>query len=221
MENTGNIIVIDCETGGLLCRKNPITQIALQSFRLDTLEVISRYDSFIQPYNNLLLEDAAMKYTGITLGQLENGKLIQKVVEDLSIEFTKANTANSYTKKPILVGHNIPFDIGFICYAFNYCKVDISKYLDCKEDAWGNKQPVYQDTMWLSRNKWANDPKMTKFNLGACCEKAGIELTDAHAAQNDVTATKSLFIYHLNHLRSGVSTTQESEESRFRLKFQF
>lgn len=220
--NTANIICLDTETGGLFCRKNPITQVALQSFQLDTLTEISRFDSYIKPYNGMELEQKALDVTGITLMKLQaSGKEIKEVVGLLVEEFSKANAGNSGFKKAILLGHNITFDIGFICYAFNYCKVDISKYLDCKEDAWGNKVPTYLDTMWDSRKKWANDASMTKYNLTACCEKAGIEITDAHSAQNDVTATKALFIYLLNNLRTGGATSKESEEARFRQTFQF
>ena len=41
-----------------------------------------------------------------------------------------------------------------------------------------------------------------KLNLGACCERAKIKLTDAHGAMNDVVATAELFRWYMKKLRA-------------------
>lgn len=218
-------ICIDCETGGLSALKNPMCSIAMISFGLYDGKELGRYESYIKPYGDLSYEEKAMQYTGITYAKLNTGKTIKEVVTDLCEQFSLANPFG-HTKKPILVGHNIMFDIQFITYAFNLCRVDISKYLDCKEDALGNPYPSYFDTMWLSRMKWGGDESMIKYNLDACCTKANVSLTDAHDAMNDVVATKDLFIHFMNGLRTSGNDLQQGNEGdiikhRVRKHFQF
>jgi DNA polymerase III alpha subunit (gram-positive type) len=203
MHKIQSVVTNDVETGGLNPTKNPMCSIALSSFSLADGKQISKYSTFIKPYANLTYEDAAMKYNGITYAQLNAGKDIKTVVKDLCEEFEKANTARTHTKKPVLMGHNDGFDLGFILFAFDYCKVDISKYLHCNMNHKGEMVPFVYDTMWLSRMTWGADEAMSKYNLTACCEKAGVSLTDAHDAANDVAASEALFIYFMNRLRTG------------------
>lgn len=223
-----SVICIDCETGGLVPSKNAITQIAMISFSLADAKEIGRYESFIQPYAELQYDDEALKYTGITYQMIMSGKEAKQVVSELCEQFKLANTAQTHTKKPILLGHNIQFDIAFITYLFNHCKVDISKFIDCKIDAYGKQYPAYFDTMWLSRMKFGADHLMTKYNLASCCEKEGVSLTDAHSAMNDVVSTKDLFISYMNSMRSGSSISSNPgqdngviEKERPRKHFQF
>lgn len=212
LNTTAAIICIDTETGGLDCLKHPMAQIALQSFHLDTFKEISRFDTYIQPYADLVYQDEALKFNGITMSQIKSGLTIKETVAKLCEEFTKANPTKNFRKKPILLGHNITFDIGMIMFAFRFCKVDISKYLDCKQDAYGNEYPVYFDTMWLARAMYAADEKMTKYNLTACSEKAGVEIVDAHSAQNDIIATKELFVHFISNMRKQGSSFSSSNQ---------
>ena len=56
------------------------------------------------------------------------------------------------------------------------------------------------------------DEKMT---LGATCERAGIRLTDAHGAMNDVEATAEYFRYCVQRLRAeGEITATERKKRR-------
>lgn len=218
------VIVIDCETGGLNPAKNPVTQIAYQAFELDSYKPILEWSSYIKPYDtSLQYEKAALDYTGITMSMLENeGLPIKDVVAKMCEDFSKANT-NGHTKKPIMLGHNIGFDIGYIHAMFKFCKADLGKYFSSNKNCLGEEIPQYYDTLLMSKQKWANDPKMTKYNLSACCSKAGVEITDAHHAMNDVKATKELFFYLTNGLRSGSTEATEDtiQHTRFRNHFQF
>ena len=48
----GNIVVAifyDFETGGLDCTKSAATQISLHAVRLDTFEVMAKYNAYIYP----------------------------------------------------------------------------------------------------------------------------------------------------------------------------
>ena len=51
----GNIVVAifyDFETGGLDCTKSAATQISLHAVRLDTFEVMAKYNAYIYPYKD-------------------------------------------------------------------------------------------------------------------------------------------------------------------------
>jgi DNA polymerase III alpha subunit (gram-positive type) len=215
-----NIICIDFETGGLDARKNPITQVAVQSFDISNLKEISRYKSYVQNYDDLEYVQKALDVTGITMKQINQGLSIQEVVKDLIVEFKKANTANSHTKKPVLLGHNVGFDISFLQYIFKHCKEDLGKYINCQKDYKGDPIPLFYDTMLMARLKWGGDATMTSFTLASCCEKAGVDLIDAHDAHNDVTATRELFEYFVRLMRQESDGIQTKSISRIRDTFE-
>jgi DNA polymerase III epsilon subunit-like protein len=222
MSLVNSIIVIDFETGGLKPKNNPIVEVAFQAFDLDSLKPLIEYSTFVQPYNNLVIEPQALAANGISMQQIATGIPIKQMVNELAIKFKEANSSGNARKKPILVGHNIGFDIGFLCYAFDLCKVDIGKYLDCNEDAWGNQIPKSFDTLLLAKQLWGPDPNMAKYNLGACCAQAGVELSDAHRAMNDVRGTKELFFYLTNKLRAASDgSVTKTEHQRLRNNFHF
>ncbi len=199
------IAILDSETGGLIPTKNPMCSIGISSFSCLDGSDIGNYHSLIQPYANLVYEDKAMAYHGIKYGELLKGKSIKQVVADLCEEFIKANLQRGRTTKPILAGHNIGFDIGMLQYAFTHCKVDISKFLSCYTDGFGNQVPHSIDTRWLSTMKYGGDMSMDNYKLSYCCEKNGISLSDAHNAANDVASTKQMLILYMNQLRSNIA----------------
>jgi DNA polymerase III epsilon subunit-like protein len=220
--NVNPIICIDVETGGFSCLKNPITQIAFQSFNLENFEEIVRYDSYVLPYNNLTIEEQALKATGLTHQIINSkGKELKEVIKDVVRLFKESNIAGGY-KKPILLGQNIKFDIGFIQYAFDYCKEDLSKLIAGDKDYKGFFRPEYFDTMWLSRLKWQGEG--IKYDLSSNCQRAGVDLVDAHNAHNDVTATRELLIKLVSDLRNqsgGTSNNSDEIRHRSKIKFQF
>jgi DNA polymerase III alpha subunit (gram-positive type) len=260
------VICIDKETSGLDCTRNPITQLALRSFRADTLEDISRFSTFVRPYamaefekdgvttsvcprsyfnelpegkkrgakshellkangwtetkSGLLHDWGALDYTNTTHEKINEGIDSRDLVSRLCDEFTKANTGNGYTTKPILLGHNVVFDISFLQWLFVFHKKDLSKYLDGKTDGYGNFQPTYIDTLNMARQRWYHEP-MANYKLGTCCEKAGVELVDAHEAMADVNATVELFHYFTHSLRNGSAGTGETQVVKTRHSFSF
>lgn len=219
-EKINHLIVLDFETGGLSPKKNPITQIAMKGVRGDTFEDINEYSAFVKPYDNLDLEEAALKATGIDYVKIMSGVELKQMMKEFVDKIDQVKQISSRTHKPILIGHNIGFDMGFLSYACDKTKTDLSKFLDGKDDYKGNFNPTYIDTLYLSRLMWANDPTITKFNLTSCCRKAELEEFDAHNALNDINATKDLFYFLINKMRSGTNDNKQ-KEVKFRDFFQF
>jgi DNA polymerase III alpha subunit (gram-positive type) len=104
-------------------------------------------------------------------------------------------------QKLILAGHNIQaFDIPHLSDLFSRFKKDLSKFVFAN-----NGHIVSIDTLKISTLLWSNiiqegDEKMT---LGACCDRAGIQLVDAHNAMADVRANSALIRYYRKCFQAG------------------
>ncbi len=208
-------IGLDFETGGLDCTRCACTQIAVQAIRLDTLEVFDRYDAYIAPYHKQELgaakrkvlktkhelaqpsermdyEQVALDYSHITMNTLISQGSDMKEVAAGVIRFAQKSALSKGAQcKPILVGQNIAFDIGFLQQLMSYAGLaaDFEKAFAGRKDFYGNFQPHYIDTILLSRLALAGDPTMASYKLELIAERFGIELDDAHDAAADVAAT--------------------------------
>ena len=231
-------IVLDFETGGLTCIDSACTQLAMQAVRMDTWEVLERYEKYITPYNKqelggtpkrkvlktrqTLLEEeqgvpmkyepVALTYSGITMETLNLLGVDIKEVANSVIEFAKRNTlSKGHQCKPILIGQNITFDIGFLQQMMNYAGL-VKEY--------GNFQPHYVDTIDLGRFAFAHQPEVTSYKLELLSERLGIELDDAHDAGADVTATLNVAAVCSVRLRQegGEVTIAKKEKTRAHFK---
>jgi DNA polymerase III epsilon subunit-like protein len=101
----------------------------------------------------------------------------------------------------------VGFDIAMIKHAFAYCKKDMTKYFSSN-----NKEIVSVDTLQIARFVWGVKSTNTdeSWKLGKCCERAGIELFDAHGAMSDVVATLELVRYY-SRLGNNVVGAKEKE----------
>lgn len=210
-------IVLDFETGGLDATRCACTQIAMQSVRFDTWDLIDRQACYILPYNrqeigiskrkvlrsrreveqgldSVLMdyESAALNYSGITMEQLhESGIDIRDVAATVIRMAEGATLSKGPQCKPVLIGQNITFDIAFMQQLMNYAGMvkEFEKAFAGSKDFYGNFQPHYIDTIDLARLALAHDPGVSSYKLELICERMGIELDDAHDADADVTAT--------------------------------
>ena len=176
-------LIADVETGGLSAKKNPITEIAIVGLDYEYNKTIE-YSSLIKPYDeNLIYEKKAAEYTGISKELCEKeGKDIKQVFEEVT-ELVKSLKVGKY-QKPYLVGHNlIEFDFDFLNEFFLRFNKDIFELVDT----------FLLDTLKLSRMKYGKE-EVGGFTLEKCCERAGIQLIDAHRGMNDTKATADLFI---------------------------
>lgn len=227
-------IGLDFETGGLDPQTCACTQIAVQAVRLDTWQVIDQYQAYIYPYNKqsaglpikkvlrtrseIAREDnkpmeygeKALEYSAITMQMLQQkGVDINKVAAEI-IAFVKRNTISTGKQcKPILIGQNIPFDIGFLQQLMNYAGLmeEFEKTFAGTKDYYGNFQPHYIDTIHIGRLAFAADKEITSYKLEIIASQLGVELDDAHDAAADVTATLDVLGVYTSRLRNNEGAT--------------
>jgi len=241
-------IGLDFETGSLDCTSGACTQIAMQAVRLDTWAVTDRYVQYIYPYEKqdiggpvkrkvlrsrheqeerplMDYQQEALTYSGISMGILEKQGIDMKEVGSKVIDFARKNTlSKGHQGKPILIGQNIPFDIGFLQQLMNYCGLvkEFEKTFSGAKDFYGNFQPHYLDTIFIARMALAHDPAVTSYKLELIAERLGIELDDAHDADADVTATLNIGRVCSGRLRNmegaGEILIQKPEKTRQHFK---
>lgn len=214
----GNYIILDNETGGIDINKNPITQFAAIGIDSRTLKEISRIEFYIQPYNGLEITEASLEATLVNIKDVEAGMKLEDAIEAIT-KFCKTVAGSSHnTRKPVIVGHNVAFDIAFLEKAFELAGKDMSKCF-----AQNNGIYLHIDTLQLSRLKWGIGLKSDdnqSFNLTNCMMRAGIEMVDAHGAMNDVLATKALLEFFSASFQGSDKVEVEIDEGeRFRDTF--
>jgi DNA polymerase III alpha subunit (gram-positive type) len=188
-------IVFDVETGGLDETRNPITQYAAMVLDGCTLKVKDRFETFVKPYNNLTIEPIALKSTMVSMSDINSGVNIKEFVDAVTgwWDEWQASAKNRELGRLIAVGHNVPFDIRFVDCAL--------KYAGAKGGFFHYHHPNFIDTFAIGKLAWGTD-REAKLNLGMCCKRAGVKLTDAHGAMNDVEATADLLRWYVKKLRA-------------------
>lgn len=236
MSKVDGYIVLDFETGGLQHKLCPATEIGVVVLHPDTLEEVSRYSQYIKsdlqmvddsfkptsipenPYEGGYYFRGAFNTTGIKIETIQSEGLdVNKVVAGLIEEFKKAKFTKSGFSKPMIVGHNLAFDIPYLQTLFKLAKQDLSKYILGVKDHHDVWYPAYKDTMHISKECW---PKEEVFKLGVCCARAGIEIYDAHRAINDVVATCDLLRYFWFRMRSDSVSGEKTEIKKTRRTFE-
>lgn len=235
-------IVLDFETGGTDCKKDGITQIAAHAIRLDTFEVIGKYKDYISLYpkpefvkrrvlkkKREAHEIEYMNYnwkmmeekTSITRSMLEKQGVDIKIACKNFIELCeKATLTKGCTGKPILVGQNIPFDIGFLKQMFFVAGEKIEKCLECHKDFDGY-HPTFIDTLHQARLTYANDETFASYSLGQIAEALEVELDDAHDADADVEATREILRILSQRMRNKDGQAGGIEKVKTRKHFKF
>ena len=223
MAEKSNIItafVLDFETGGLDCVKCAATQISIHAVRLDTFDTMEKLNLYIKPYyykanakkvkkrvlkskyeeedeDEVLMTytDSAEKVSGITLDKLyDDGLELEEVCQSI-IDFVTRNTFEvQKAYKPIIVGQNILFDMGFMQQIMVYTGKweEFCKLFRTHKDYFGNEQIYYLDTILLSQLALCHDKSVISYKLELVAERLSVELDDAHDADADVTATADI-----------------------------
>ena len=93
-----NYIVFDCETGGLDESKNPITQYAAVILDGKTLKEIDRWETFVKPYADLVIEQEALDRTMVSMSDINSGLNVKEFIATAT-EFWEAHRVK--TKKRV------------------------------------------------------------------------------------------------------------------------
>ena len=202
-----NYIVFDCETGGLDETKNPITQYAAVILDGKTLKEIDRWETFVKPYADLVIEQEALDRTIVSMSDINLGLNVKEFIATAT-EFWEAHRVKTKKREMgrlVPVGHNIPFDNRMLNWALNYLKKpNVEEWMF----------PNIIDTFPLAKLAFGINGE-EKINLGASCTAAKIKLTDAHGAMNDVEATADLLRWYMRKLRAKKGdSVNESNQGR-------
>lgn len=225
MAAPNSYVVLDFETGGFSPTENAIVEFAYIIIRGDDFSEICQAEMLVRPYDpKLIYSPEAEKVHGLSKEQLlEEGLELKEVAERFSRDLKSAKISTSGGAKPVIVGHNVAFDIAFLQHlAFYSGKVlKLDTLLDGKADFYGNFQPNFLDTLKFSRMIWQHDEEVTKYTLDKTLERAGLEVTDAHRALNDVAGTRDFFVWVNERMRSEAeekaALTQAKVRSHFKI----
>lgn len=228
-------IIYDYETGGLAnkshipARKNlpnpkvvPMVEFAAIVLNGSDLSEVLRYENIIRPYDdNLEYQEGATKIHGITKAKaMKEGISLKKFGEDFVTLCREAGQISTAYAKPVLVAHNCGFDNAYIEDLCDRQNINLSKLVHGYVGSDSKFRMITIDTIIDAKKMWGGDVSMASFNLKACCDKAGVDLVDAHRAMPDVESLADLFRYFIQHTRTGTGN-MAFEGSRFRKTFQF
>lgn len=207
---TSNFIVHDCETGGLKPEENPITQYACIILEGTTLKELDRYETFVKPYADLKIEQAALDKTMVTMSDIKNGISVKEFINTTHELWKQYQSKAKWedARRMVSVGHNISFDHRMLEWAFQYCK---------KGSIWQLLQDNFIDTMTLTKLTWGVNGN-EKITLSDAIRYAKLKITDAHGAMNDVEATADLLRWFMKKLRSKKGEASVEKEVRERTK---
>ena len=174
------------------------------------MKEINRWETFVKPYDGLEVTKGALETTGLKMADINEGMDKKDLVNSLITYFKESSPNNRPENRPVLVGHNVQFDMGFLEYVFNSVGKSSFDFIN----------PTQIDTMALTKMYNQTD----KLKLEVCCSEFGIELKNAHRAMPDVVATTSLLKHYINVLRNTENTKVETatdKPDKKRTKFQF
>lgn len=228
-------IIFDYETGGLASKSSdpnmrklpdpkvvPIVEFAAIVLNGSDLSEILRYENIIRPYDDKLeYQEGATKIHGISKAKaLKEGISLKQFGQDFVTLCKEAGDVSTRYAKPVMVAHNCGYDNPFTEDLCERERIDPSKILHGYVGQDGKYKLITIDTIIDAKKMWGGDPSMTSFNLKACCDKAGVDLVDAHRAMPDVESLADLFRYFVQHTRTGTGNLA-FEGGRYRKSFQF
>jgi DNA polymerase III epsilon subunit-like protein len=176
----GNKIFFDLESGGFEKTKNALCELGAIVVNSNN-EIIDKLQFYVRPYKREASDELhsykpdAMAVNGITEQQIAEGHLIELVL----LKFIKLIVDHEVQT---VIGHNSDFfDVKWISYLLGRFTPH-QQYFD---------QLRKVDTMKLAQAKI--DCRPANYKLGTLCAYYGIEITDAHTAIGDCTATLELY----------------------------
>jgi ATP-dependent DNA helicase DinG len=152
-------VALDLETTGLQPEHDAIIEIGAVKFREN--EVLETWSNLINPQRPI--PHRITQLTGITQTEVNQAPILSSVTSSLE----------SFVKGYPIVGHNVPFDLGFL-----------------------KRHHLFLDNPAIDTFELASIllPHAARYSLGTLAEALGITFPTRHRALEDALATKDLFL---------------------------
>lgn len=183
----GSFVVIDTETTGLACTKDAVLEVA--AIKVKDYEFVDVFHTMITPPPQKLETDSAreaMSVNGITPEMLEGAPALYQIIPSLQ----------EFIGDMPLLGHNLEFDLKFLCRAGLDVTTPKHKFFDTyilagkilKKPKW-----EYDEEIGGYAPNYDKDYDVEDYKLETLCNYYGIDRMDAHRALGDCVDTAQLF----------------------------
>lgn len=173
--------VLDVETTGINSSHNNIIEIGI--IKVQNNIVIDQFSSFINPGRAIPI--FITNLTGITDDDVYDAPFFEDVAFDIS----------EFLQDSIVVGHNLPFDMGFIKREMRLAGIQ-------------NFQPLQLCTLKLARRIF---PQLKSKSLGNVAHHLAIKVEDAHRATGDAEATAKILYKLIDAIKNETSINNLKE----------
>ena len=184
-------IVVDVETGGFDNRRDALLELAMVILRIDEKGELRRYRTYnwhIEPFPHANLDPKSLEVNGIKpFSPLRLAVPEEKAMEEC-FRIVRKEVKLNQCNRAILVGHNAPFDLGFIHSA--------AHRVDSKRNPFHPFSTL--DTVTLGAVMYGQTV------LARIAQAAGMgwDASQAHSAVYDVEKTADLFCHFVNTWRT-------------------
>lgn len=184
LEKLFPLVVIDTETTGLKPRVNEIIEVSAIRYEAG-FKPVSCFTTLLRPHNPISPEASAVN--NITDDMVRDQPYFSQIADALS----------EYISGCTIVGHNLNFDLKFLCYGGAHLP-DKVKYIDTLELA-KHTLTSRRSTRWDSDSEYSFrdfDYDVENYKLGTLCNYYGIVPQTAHRSLADCLAT-GMVLEHL------------------------
>jgi ribonuclease T len=110
-------VVVDVETGGFECNRHALLEIAAVPIELDDdgrFILGPTVSTHVEPFAGSVLDPKSMEVTGIDVDHPFRDAKPERQALDIIFHHVRMAARKAECQRAILVGHNAPFDLGFI-----------------------------------------------------------------------------------------------------------
>jgi ribonuclease T len=110
-------VVVDVETGGFDCNRHALLEIAAVAIELDPegrFVMGPTVSTHVDPFPGSLLDPKSMEITGIDVTHPFRDAKPEREALDIIFRHVRVAMRQAECQRAILVGHNAPFDLGFV-----------------------------------------------------------------------------------------------------------
>ena len=164
--------VIDVETTGLSCYSDEIIEVS--ALRFEHFAPTSLFTALVRPAKSSHIPTSASSVNMIADEDLANAVTFLELKDSLQAFLDEA---------PIIVGHNLPFDVRFLFGAGIEFPAD-KLYVDTMENA----------RRYLGKQGPFNPPRLLGYSLENVCKFYGVPLKDSHYSAEDCLVTGAVYM---------------------------